>query len=245
MDQELKFAKTLEQIKKTARQQGNWIAEEQVREAFADLSLEPEKLDMVFDYLKKSKIGINEPVDLEEALEQEERDYLKAYLEEIAELPSCTPGEREAFTISAMAGDCEAQKRLMESCLKEVAEIARLYAGQGVYMEDLIGEGNVALAMGVTMLGSLEEPGEAQGMLGRLIMDAMERYIEENTANEKKDQRIADKVNRVADKARELSEELRRKVTVEELSKETGLSEKTIRDAMRMSGFQIEEIEGA
>ena len=39
------------------------------------------------------------------------------------------------------------------------------------------------------------------------------------------------------------SEELRRKVTPEELSQETGLSGKAIRDAMRLSGFKIEDIE--
>ena len=47
----------------------------------------------------------------------------------------------------------------------------------------------------------------------------------------------------MAEKARELSEELRRKVTVEELCTETGLSEKAVRDAMRLSGYTIGDIE--
>ena len=47
----------------------------------------------------------------------------------------------------------------------------------------------------------------------------------------------------MADKARELAEELHRKVTPEELKAESGLSLKEIQDAMRMSGFQIEDIE--
>jgi len=62
---------------------------------------------------------------------------------------------------------------------------------------------------------------------------------------EKIDKKIADKVNQVADKARELAEELHRKVTPEELAKETGMAEKAIRDAVRMSGFKIEDIEYA
>ena len=61
------------------------------------------------------------------------------------------------------------------------------HAGQGVFLEDLIGEGNVALTMGVTMLGSLEEPSEAEGMLAKMMMDAMEEYIEEHVSNEKKE----------------------------------------------------------
>ena len=49
-------------------------------------------------------------------------------------------------------------------------------------------------------------------------------------------------MNQVADKARELAEQLRRKVTPEELAQETGMPLKAIEDAMRMSGFKIEDI---
>ena len=48
---------------------------------------------------------------------------------------------------------------------------------------------------------------------------------------------------RLADKARELAEELHRKVTTEELMEETGMSRKMIEDAIRMSGFKIEDID--
>ncbi|WP_318709333.1 sigma-70 domain-containing protein [Candidatus Acetatifactor stercoripullorum] len=243
MDREVVFAKTLEQIKKLAGEQGGFIQEEQVRDAFAELSLEEEQLQLVFDYLKKHRIGIGEPVDPEEYLTEEERDFLQGYLEEIEMLSQCSQGEKHAITLSAMAGDISAKKRLMEIYLNDVAQIARLYAGQGVYLEDLIGEGNVALTIGVELLGSLEEPKEAQGMLSSMIMRAMEEFIQENAAQEKMDRRILEKVNLVTEKAKELSQALCRKVTKEELAQETGMSLKSIQDALRMSGFQIEYIE--
>ena len=87
-------------------------------------------------------------------------------------------------------------------------EIAKLYSGQGVFLEDLIGEGNVALTIGVTMLGCLEHAKEAEGMLGKMIMDAMEDYINENMAEEDKDKKVLSKVKKVSRKAKELSEEL-------------------------------------
>lgn len=242
MDREVLFAKTLEQVKKTAKDQGNCIAKEQVEEAFAPLALSKEQMDMVYDYLHQHKIGIGEPVDLDEYLADEEKDYLDAYLEELRALPKLSEGELEAVTLSAMAGDTDAQNRLTESYLPDVVEIAKLYAGQGVYLEDLVGEGNVAVAMGVTMLGALEHASEAQGMLGKMIMDAMEDYIVQNAEEVKKDKRIADKVNKVADAARELSEELHRKVTVEEVMTESGMSRRAIEDAVRMSGGGIEDI---
>ena len=142
-----------------------------------------------------------------------------------------------------MAGEAQAQKKLINIYLPQVVEIAKLYSGQGVFLEDLIGEGNVALTIGVTMLGCLEHAKEAEGMLGKMIMDAMEDYINENMAEEDKDKKVLSKVKKVSRKAKELSEELRRKVTVEELSAETGMSENAIREAMQLSGYTIEEIE--
>ena len=141
-----------------------------------------------------------------------------------------------------MAGDSDAQNRLIQIFLPQVVEISRLYAGQGVFLEDLIGEGNVALTMGVTMLGALEHAAEAQGMLGKMIMDGMEDFIAENAEEAKKSRKMAERINKVADKANELAEELHRQITVEELIDETGMSRKAIEDAIRMSGNKIDAI---
>lgn len=242
MDKEILFAKKLEQIKELAKEQNNCISEEQIKEAFTELDFTKEQLNMVYQYLHQQKIGVGKPVDLDEYLEDEEKDYLAVYLEELRTLEQVSEGEKEAITLSSMAGDGDAQNKLVEIYLPDVVEIAKLYAGQGVYLEDLIGEGNMALAMGVTMLGALEHASEAQGMLGRLIMDAMEEYITGNAEESKKSKKIADKVNKVANLANELSEELHRKVTVQELMEETGMSRKAIEDAIRMSGGKIEAL---
>lgn len=244
MNKELLFAQTLEKVKEIARAQGNCISEEDVKEEFEALELTEDQLQMVFDYLVKHKIGINQPVVIEDYLSDEEKNYLNDYIEEIKALGKVSAGEKEAITISAMAGDLDAQGRLVEIYLEDVVEIAKIYCGQGVLMEDLVGEGNVALAMGVGMLGCLEKPSEADGMLGKMIMDAMEDLIAEYASNEKADLKIVEKVNRVLDKAKELAEELHRKVTVEELVNESGMSEKAILEAIRFSGNKIEYIEG-
>lgn len=242
MKQEILFAQKLEEVRALAKEQANCVSEEQVQEAFKELNLSGEQLQLVYDYLVKHKVGIGQPVNLDDYLSDEERNYLQDYLNELAELPKYTEGQIEAYTISAMAGDVSAQNKLTEAYLDEVVEISRIYTGQGVLIEDLIGEGNVALAFGVGMLGSLEHHSEAKGMLARMIMDAMEAYIAENASNEQADRKVEEKVNKVAEAAKALSEELRRKVTVEELAKETKLSEAKIREAMRMSGFQIEDL---
>ena len=242
MAQETVFAEILEEVRKKARAQQNFITKTEVEEAFSALSLSAEQLEMVYDYLRQNKIGVDEPVDADACLEEEEKNYLDDYLETLRAIPKATDGEREAITLSAMAGDADAIKRLTELMLPEVPQIARLYTGQGVSLEDLIGEGNVALSLGVTMLGALEHADEAQGMLAKMMMDAMEDCIAASAAEEKSDRKIADKVNKVADAANALKEELRRAVTVEELMEESGLSRKAIEDAVRISGGKIESI---
>nr|WP_296480896.1 hypothetical protein [uncultured Acetatifactor sp.] len=245
ISEERVFAQSLEKVRRLAGEQGNCISEEQVREEFAALDLSDAQLQMVYDYLKKHGVGIGEPPDSDSFLTEEERNYLQEYLDEIAKIPVCGGVERESCILSAMAGDAQARRRLTESYLKEVADIARLYTGQGVPLEDLIGEGNVALSVAVGRLGEMQNAAGAQKMLVQFIMDAMETFIRENAENEKRDRHIADKVNRVADKARKLAGEYHRKVTPEELMRETGLSMKVIQDAVRMSGYKIEDIEYA
>lgn len=240
---ELLFARTLEQVKEMAKEQNNCISKEQVREAFGELDFSEEQLQMVFDYLKKHKIGIEKPVDLDDYLTESEMDYLEEYRKDLALLEKVSEGEKEAVILSAMAGEMQAQNRLIQIFLPQVMEIAKLYTGQGVYLEDLIGEGNVALTVGVTSLGAFEHAMEAEGALMRMVMDAMEDCVVENMQELDKDKKMAEKVNKVAGKAKELAGELHRKVTAEELAGETGMSLKSIQDAMRMSGFAIEDLE--
>lgn len=243
MEKEVIFARTLEEVRKTAKEQGNCIAAKQVEEAFAPLNLSEEQLALVYDFLEKHKIGIDEEVNMDDYLSEEEKNYLEMYLEDLETLEQVTEGQREGITLSAMAGDTEAQRRLVEIYLSQVVDLAKLYGGQGVVIEDLIGEGNVALAMGVSMLGCLENASEAQGMLGKMIMDAMEEYIAENAEEGKKDRHVLEKVNKVAEAAKNMADDLGRKVTAQELAQESGMSLKSIRDAMRISGFKIEDLE--
>ena len=245
MNQELAFAKTLEEIKSLAASQGNVVSKEQVEEAFTGIGMEKDALSPIYDYLKQKKIGIGEPVDLDEYLTEEDKDFLTDYISQIEELPVYTDGQKEAFFLSAMAGDREGKAKTIEILLPDIVDIAKLYTGQEVLLEDLIGEGNVALAVGVEMLGALESAKEVPGTLAKMAMDAMEALIRETEDDHKVDSKIADRVNQVSEEAKKLAEALNRKITIEELTEETGLTEKKIKDAIRMSGNKITYFEGA
>ena len=242
-NKEKEFAETLKYVTRLARENKNVISKEQVDDAFSELDLDEKQLAMVYEYLNQHNIGIDEAVDLSDNLTEEENNYLQDYLESLEGLTQLSDGEKEAVSMAAIAGDKEAQSRLIENYLPLVVDVARTYADQGVFLEDLIGEGNVALTKGVTMLEAVEKPSEVESFLYKLMLDAMEAIIEENLAEDTGMQKVLELVNEVNDKAKELSEDLRRKVTVEELMEETGWDEEKIRDAIKFSGNNIEDID--
>ena len=245
MKEQFEFAKALEKICALAGQQGGMIRKEQVEETLRDagISLGDTQLRLVYDYLKTKKIGIGEPADPFEYLTRQEVDYLEAYLEETRALADVSEGEKEAIALSAMAKDPDAKRRLIEIFLPQVAEIAKLYAGQGVYLDDLIGEGNVALTMAVEMLDCAENAQAAFGNIASMIMEAMETYIADNASEKKTGDRLAQEANDVLEKAKELAEELGRKVTVAELAEESGMTQEKIREAVRITADNIDYLD--
>lgn len=236
------FSQCIAKMTALAKEQGNVISKEQIETILTDagLSMEEAQLTLIYEYLKGQKIGIGKPADPFDYMTEEEIDYLDSYLEELKGLPEASEGEKEAITLSAMAGDPDAKARLIEIFLPEVAEIARLYAGQGVYMEDLIGEGNVSLTMAVEMLDTAENAKQAMGSIVSMIMEAMETYIGENAEEKTAAETMAGKANEVLERAKEMAESLGRKITAEELSEETGMSIGKIKEAMRITADNID-----
>lgn len=242
MNQEMQFAKALEDIRGVAREQGNTVSRKQVEETFGAIGIQGTQLKPVYEYLHSKNIGIDQPVNIEQVLSPDDRDYLSRYIQSLTRLPALSEGQRRAFLMAAMAGEEEGKERILQFFLPRVVDIAKLYSGQGMLLEDLIGEGNVALALGVEMLGCAEEPEEAEGMLAKMIMDAMEEAIGNDLQARQADRELAEKVNHVWEQAKELAESLQRKVTVRELAEEAGFSEEAIREALRLSGNKIEHI---
>lgn len=104
MNREVEFAKTLEEVKRKAREQQNFITKMEVEEAFSALSLSAEQMEMVYDYLRQNKIGVDEPADADACLDEEEKNYLDDYLEALRAIPRATDGEREAITLPPWRG---------------------------------------------------------------------------------------------------------------------------------------------
>ena len=130
-NKEKEFAEILKLVTRRARENKNSITTEEVKEAFSELDFDDKQLEMVIEYLKSHKIGVDEEaVFSEDDLSEEENNYLNDYLESLEALPKYNDGEKEAIAISALAGDKDAQSKLIEMYLPLVVDVAKMYSEQ-------------------------------------------------------------------------------------------------------------------
>lgn len=235
------FLSKLEELKEWGTLNGGFVTTENIQEIFPGLDDNQNKL--ITEYLEKNRIGFNEPVDAGEFLSESDNGYLSLYLEELEELEVTDDAKRRVYIMGAINGQSDACENLINAYLKNVVDVAKLYAGQGATLQDLIGEGNVALAQTVALLGCVDEPEEADGLIMRRVMDAMEDYLNLENESSKKEEKALALVIQVTDKAKEMYEDLYRKVTVEELSEASGISKKKILEAIRITDKCLEYIE--
>lgn len=243
MKQEEIFVKELSALVRLGKNQGNQLTSEQISEAFPQSGIAEDKMPFIHEYLQKNNINVDDNFDPEEAMTVEDKDYLSIFMEEMEALPKVTEEEKETFIVQAMEDNVEAQMRVVEIFLPKVVEIAKLYVGQNVLLEDLIGEGNVALTAAASMLSVIDKPEDADGYIAGIVMDAMEVLVSEEADVKDADEKILERVILVAQAAEELYADLRRKVTPEELAAETDFSVDEIRQACKWSGNQIDTID--
>ena len=242
-NKEIEFGEALAKVKRQARENGGVISSDSVRAAFSAFDLDDTRMEEVFKYLRESRISIDEKADDDDYLSEDEKDYLADYISSLEGMEK--PGEVEKSRLAelAVSGDADAQMRYAQDMLSVVPDIARLYLQQGVMLEDLIGEGNVALFHAASLLGALEDASEVDTTLSNAVMDAMESLIADNLQEDARGQRAVNRVNEVADRAKELADDLRRPVTPEELINETGWKLEKIIDAWKLSGGMIEDLD--
>jgi RNA polymerase primary sigma factor len=77
--------------------------------------------------------------------DQQYKDFIKLYFNEIANIPLLTPEEEKELARRVKQGDELARKKLVESNLRLVISIAKRFLGSKLSFMDLIQEGNVGL----------------------------------------------------------------------------------------------------
>src|SRR6267142_4072835 len=154
---------------------------------------------------------------------------LKRYLQEIGQFSLLTPQQEVELAGKIKKGDGAARERMINANLRLVVTIARDYANFGLPLLDLISEGNIGLTKAV------ERFDPAKGAkLSTYAMWWIKQSIKRALANQSKTIRLpvhlVDKVAKVRRVSLQMSDELGREPTDDELGEEIGIpSEKVAR----------------
>ncbi|MCQ2541298.1 MAG: hypothetical protein MJ112_03265 [Lachnospiraceae bacterium] len=235
------FLNKLQELKDGAYLQGGMVTSEQIDEMFSDLSEEQKKF--IVEYLEKNHIGIDEAIDPKSYMSESEINLLDMYTESLEAIDYVSDSVKRVLMMDAIAGKKEAKEQLMQQYLQSVIDTARLYSGQGVDFMDLIGEGNVALAVAMEQLDCVEGPDDVEPLIMQMIMNAMEELCKEEGSSDDTMKKVLELVEKVQTKAKDMTEELLRKVTIDELSEDSGISRKKIKEALSVSETLYDYIE--
>jgi RNA polymerase primary sigma factor len=148
---------------------------------------------------------------------------IKIYLREIGQIPLLTPEQEIELAAKIKRGDNEARALMIRSNLRLVVKIAHDYANLGLPLLDLISEGNIGLMKAVERF----DPAKG-GKLSTYAAWWIKQSIKRALANQSKTIRLpvhlVDKISKMRRVAMQMSEELGREPTDDELAEEVGLS---------------------
>src|SRR5437879_844459 len=148
---------------------------------------------------------------------------LNRYLQEIGRIPLLTPQQEVELAGKIKNGDAAARERMINANLRLVVTIARDYTNLGLPLLDLISEGNIGLTKAV------ERFDPAKGAkLSTYAMWWIKQSIKRALANQSKTIRLpvhlVDKLAKVRRVSLQMSDELGREPTDEELGEELGIA---------------------
>lgn len=248
MGGKIEFREKLSGILKLAEENACQITVEEVECYFEEEQLSKEQMELVFDYLLSQKIAVKgyekaggsvtSGEETPEKFTEEEKQYLKEYMRDIAGIRDVSVGERESLYEKVLEGDALAKSRLTEIYLQEVVEIAKELHHPEIFLGDLVQEGNLGLILGVDRIDCAERAHET---IIREIRQSMQMLIEEQAELKSRDKKMVEKVNLLDESIQTLTEELGRKVTIEELAVYMGMSEEEVEDILRLAGEESEE----
>ncbi|MGH2487961.1 MAG: sigma-70 family RNA polymerase sigma factor [Ktedonobacterales bacterium] len=150
-------------------------------------------------------------------------DSLRLYLREISRISLLSAQNEIVIARRVERGDREARNQLIEANLRLVVSIAKKYVGQGLPLEDLIGEGNIGLIRAVTKF----DPSKGfrfSTYATWWIKQAITRAILEGTRTVRLPVYIMEEVMRVKRMTRQLYQELGREPTTAQIGEGLGIT---------------------
>ncbi len=161
-------------------------------------------------------------------------DPVRMYLKEIGRINLLTSDEEFEYAKLAEQGDEYAKKMLAESNLRLVVSIAKRYVGRGMLFLDLIQEGNIGLMKAVDKF----DPSKGYKFSTYAtwwIRQAVTRAIADQARTIRVPVHMVETINKLARVQRQLTQELNREPTDEEIAKKLGITIEKVREVYKIS----------
>ena len=252
--------KTFEERKKDLIELGKknkgLLTFEQLAENLKGLDVDNDSLDDLYNTLVENGIEVvSETVEedgapkVKEGEEDEEslvlsdeeitkdiniNDPVRMYLKEIGRISLLSSEEEMDLSVRIANGDEEAKNILAESNLRLVVSIAKRYVGRGLLFLDLIQEGNIGLMKAVEKF-DYGKGYKFSTYATWWIRQAITRALADQARTIRVPVHMVETINKMARIQRQMTLELNREPSEEELAEKMGISVEKVREVMKIS----------
>ena len=244
------FEERLKELVEEGKKQG-YLTYEQIAKKTLDLDLDSNALDDLYNALSENKIDVraededdSNPIDLKEEIiiddvpdeskDMSVNDNVRMYLKEIGKISLLSLEEEQELSKRVAEGDERAKNILAESNLRLVVSIAKRYVGRGLLFLDLIQEGNIGLMKAVEKF-DYDKGYKFSTYATWWIRQAITRALADQARTIRVPVHMVETINKMARIERQMTLELNREPTDQELSKKMGLSVEKITEIRKIS----------
>ena len=223
------------------------ITYEELANSLKGLDLDADSLDELYNVFNENNIAVvsendNENETTEKLILDDNtltkdltiNDPVRMYLKEIGQIKLLTLDEEGALADRITAGDEEAKNILAEANLRLVVSIAKRYVGRGMLFLDLIQEGNIGLMKAVDKF-DVSKGYKFSTYATWWIRQAITRAIADQARTIRVPVHMVETINKLARVQRQLTLELNREPSEEELAKKMNTSVEKVREIYKIS----------
>ena len=239
-----------QELVKKGKEKG-FLTYEELASSLKGLDLDADSLDDLYNVFNENNIAIVSEDANEDGTNEDDGDKLllddeiltkdltindpvRMYLKEIGQIKLLTMQEELDLADRILEGDEQAKTILAEANLRLVVSIAKRYVGRGMLFLDLIQEGNIGLMKAVDKF-DVTKGYKFSTYATWWIRQAITRAIADQARTIRVPVHIVETINKLARIQRQLTLELNREPTEQELAKKMNVSIDKIREIYKIS----------
>ena len=157
------------------------------------------------------------------------KDTISYYFKDIQSFPLLTVEQESELGRRIRNGDEKAREQMIKSNLRLVVKVARVYENMGLPIIDLISEGNIGLMIAVDRFNPDKFDNKFSSYACWLIKNKIRMALLKKSRTVRLPSHIGSKMSQIYKAKGLLEEKLQREPFIEEIAKEVGITEATVR----------------